>query len=71
MALESKNFSRPRNQNGSGRLKLTESDRQPKGLYQGEQDTKANFCPQCGAVMTWWRGLPFCSRCGWREGCCD
>ncbi len=28
-------------------------------------------CPFCGSPMTWWRGAPFCPRCGWREGCCD
>ncbi|WP_456332676.1 hypothetical protein [Fervidibacter sacchari] len=38
---------------------------------QPNQEPEKIFCPQCGATMTWWRGSPFCPRCGWREGCCD
>ncbi|MCS7264043.1 MAG: hypothetical protein NZ805_04340 [Armatimonadetes bacterium] len=29
------------------------------------------YCPFCGSLTNWWRGAPFCTRCGWREGCCD
>ncbi len=29
------------------------------------------LCPRCGTGLDWWKGLPLCPRCGWREGCCD
>jgi predicted amidophosphoribosyltransferase len=38
---------------------------------QPDREPDKIFCPQCGAVMTWWRGSPFCPKCGFRGGCCD
>lgn len=71
MAFREKNPVQPRNQNSNGRTRLPVDDEPPKSSQRGEQIAKVHYCPQCGAVMTWWRGGPFCSRCGWREGCCD
>lgn len=40
-------------------------------VSKGHQKGDSLYCPFCGSSMTWWRGSPFCPRCGWREGCCD
>ncbi|MCS7185743.1 MAG: hypothetical protein N3B10_09610 [Armatimonadetes bacterium] len=63
--------SRTQSGNGHSKSRMENLSGQPGRSLANRQPMNIQICPQCGEVMGWWRGGPFCSRCGWREGCCD
>ncbi len=71
MAFKERSSTRFRNQGNNGHLNLIGASEQAKSPQRNDQTDDTHFCPQCGAVMTWWRNSLFCAHCGWREGCCD
>ncbi|MGQ9518565.1 MAG: hypothetical protein ACUVTP_00525 [Candidatus Fervidibacter sp.] len=72
MPYQGSRMPKPRQQTGNGNRKVGKAMAQETvSRHLSGQSLDLPTCPQCGAVMTLWRGAPFCPACGWREGCCD